>query len=75
LIRVTNEHLSFDGVVRVMDIKVSTAGSIEISAVEHQASHYGIGATGNEYIKPILNLPDPTTCQPVTNLTAENKKI
>lgn len=75
LIRVINEHLSFDGVLRVMDIKITPQGTIEISGVEHQASHYGIGATGEEYIKPILNLPDPTTCQPVTNLTAVNKRI
>ena len=75
LVRVVNEHLSFDGVLRVMDIKILPQGTIEISGVEHQASHYGIGATGNEFIKPILNLPDPTTCQPVTNLTAENKRI
>ena len=75
LIRVQNEHLSLDGVFRVMDIKVSLAGTIEINAVEHQASHYGIGCTGNEVIKPVLNLPDPTTAQPVTNLTAVNKRI
>ena len=72
LIRVINEHLSLDGKFRVMDIKISTAGFIDIRAIEHQAGHYGIGATGIEYIKPILNLPDPTSVQPITGLTATN---
>jgi hypothetical protein len=59
LIRVVNEHIGLDGVFRIMDMRIRPEGNIEISGIEHQSSIYGIDATGADYTRPTINLPDP----------------
>jgi len=72
LIRVQSETLGLDGIFRIMDIKINSNGDIEISGMEHQASTYAIGATGTDYVRPVINLPDPQQVIAPTNLTLDS---
>lgn len=69
LIRVQSTPLSLDGIFRIMDLRLSTQGTMEISAIEHQASTYAISGSGTDYVRPIINLPDPLTVDAPTGLT------
>lgn len=68
LIRVQNSFIGLDGIFRIMDMRIDSTGSIEIATVEHQASTYAIAATGNDYVRPAINLPNPLTVSAPTNL-------
>ena len=68
LIRVQNSFIGLDGIFRIMDMRIDSTGSIEISTVEHQASTYAIAATGNDYVRPAINLPNPLAVSAPTNL-------
>jgi len=68
LVRVQNSFIGLDGIFRIMDMRIDSTGSIEISTVEHQASTYAIAATGNDYVRPAINLPNPLTVSAPTNL-------
>jgi len=67
LVRVQSDTLGLDGIFRIMDIRINSEADIEISGMEHQASSYAIGATGTDYTRPVINLPDPDL---VPNLNA-----
>lgn len=72
LIRVQSDTLGLDGIFRIMDIKINSLGDIEISGMEHQSSTYAIGASGTDYIRPSINLPDPQQVIAPTNLTLDS---
>jgi predicted phage tail protein len=61
LIRVQNSNLSLDAVFRIMDMRLNTAGNIEITALEHQSGAYAIDGSGTNYTRPTTSLPDPFT--------------
>ena len=69
LIRVVNSNLGLDGTFRIMDMRITTAGIIEISAIEHQSNTYAIDGSGTDYTRPTINLPDPFTVTAPTSLT------
>ena len=68
LIRIQNSFIGLDGIFRIMDMRINSTGAIEIATVEHQASTYAIAATGDDYIRPSINLPNPLTVSAPTNL-------
>ena len=72
LIRVQSDNIGLDGIFRIMDIRINADGLIAISAMEHQASTYAIGATGDDYVRPTLNLPDPLQVTAPTGLTLQS---
>jgi hypothetical protein len=72
LVRVINENFGLDGIFRIMDMRITTAGVIEISAIEHQSSTYAIDGSGTDYVRPTINLPDPFQVIAPTNLTVES---
>jgi hypothetical protein len=72
LIRVQSDTLGLDGIFRIMDIRINSEADIEISGMEHQASTYAIGATGTDYIRPAINLPNPQQVIAPTNLTLDS---
>ena len=72
LIRVQSDSIGLDGIFRIMDMRINSQGDIEISGTEHQSSTYAIGATGTDYTRPVINLPDPTQVIAPTNLTLES---
>ena len=69
LITVQNSNLSLDAVFRIMDMRINTAGNIEITALEHQSGAYAIDASGTDYTRPTTSLPDPFTVAAPTGLT------
>ncbi len=69
LVRVISTNIGLDGIFRIMDIKINAQGDIELSGMEHQSSTYGIGASGTDYIRPTLSLPDPLQVGAPTGLT------
>ena len=68
LIRVVNSNLGVDATFRIMDMRLNTAGNIEINAIEHQPNSYAIDASGTDYTRPTTNLPDPFTVAAPTSL-------
>jgi hypothetical protein len=72
LVRVQSTSLGLDGIFRIMDLRINAEGLVELSGMEHQASTYAIGATGDDYIRPALNLPDPLQVAAPTGLTLES---
>jgi hypothetical protein len=52
-----------------MDLRINAGGLVELSGMEHQASTYAIGATGDDYIRPALSLPNPLQVSAPTGLT------
>ena len=68
LITVQNSNLSLDAVFRIMDMRLNTAGNIEITALEHQSGAYAIDGTGTDYTRPTTSLPDPFTVAAPTSL-------
>ena len=46
--------------------------NILIDSIEHQASSYAISASGDDYVRPTLNLPDPFQVIAPTGLTVES---
>ena len=75
LIRVQSDSLGLDGIFRIMDLKLNSDGDMEISAMEHQSSTYGISASGTDYIRPSLNLPDPLLVSAPTGLTLASGSV
>jgi len=69
LIRVVDGFIGLDGIFRISEMTVDMNGLIGISATEHQSSAYAIGASGSDYTRPTLSLPDPTVVPAVTALT------
>jgi hypothetical protein len=69
LVRVQSTSLGLDGIFRIMDLRINADGLVELSGMEHQASTYAIGATGDDYIRPALNLPNPLQVSAPTGLT------
>jgi hypothetical protein len=69
LVRVQSDTISLDGIFRIMDLRISTEGTIEIQGIEHQASTYAIGASGDDYVRPSINLPNPLTVEAPSGLT------
>lgn len=69
LIKVTNEHIALDGIFRISDIAVDVDGTVQIDAVEHQASTYAIAAKGADITRPTISLPNPDQVIAPTNLT------
>ena len=72
LVRVQSTNIGLDGVFRIMDMKINSTGDIQIQALEHQASNYAIGASGTDYVRPILNLPDPFEVIAPSNLVLQS---
>ena len=72
LIRVQNTHLSLDAIFRIMDMRLNTAGNVEITALEHQSGAYAIDASGTDYVRPTTSLPDPFQVIAPTNLTVQS---
>ena len=72
LIQVQNSNLSLDAVFRIMDMRINTAGNIEITALEHQAGAYAIDGSGTDYTRPTTSLPDPFTVAAPTNLQLQS---
>lgn len=72
LIRVQNTHLSLDAVFRIMDMRLNTAGNVEITALEHQSGAYAIDASGTDYTRPTTSLPDPFQVIAPTNLSVQS---
>ena len=70
LIQVVNPFLGLDGIFRIMDMRIKESGDVEINATEHQSSSYAIDGSGTDYVRPTINLPDPSTILPPTALTA-----
>jgi hypothetical protein len=75
LIRVVDDFIGLDGIFRISEMSVDMNGQIGISATEHQASAYAIGASGSDYTRPTLSLPDPTVVPAVTNLTLNSGSV
>ena len=75
LIRVQSDSLGLAGIFRIMDLKLNSDGDMEISAMEHQSSTYGIGASGTDYIRPTLSLPDPLQVGAPTGLTLASGSV
>jgi predicted phage tail protein len=69
LTRVIDGFIGLDGIFRISEMTVDMNGLIGISATEHQSSAYAIGASGSDYTRPTLSLPDPTVVPAVTALT------
>jgi len=69
LIRVIDGFIGLDGIFRISEMTVDMNGLIGISATEHQSSAYAIGASGSDYTRPTLSLPDPSIVPEVTALT------
>lgn len=69
LIRVIDGFIGLDGIFRISEMTVDMNGLIGISATEHQSSAYAIGASGSDYTRPTLSLPDPSVVPAVTALT------
>lgn len=69
LIRVIDGFIGLDGIFRISEMTVDMNGLIGISATEHQSSAYAIGASGSDYTRPTLSLPDPSIVPVVTALT------
>jgi predicted phage tail protein len=69
LVRVQSTSLGLDGIFRIMDLRINADGLVELSGMEHQASTYAIGATGDDYIRPALSLPNPLQVSAPTGLT------
>ena len=72
LIRVQSNTMGLDGIFRIMDMRINSRGDIQIDAIEHQASNYSISASGTDYVRPTLNLPDPFQVIAPTGLTVES---
>ena len=72
LIRVQSTTMGLDGIFRIMDMRINSSGDIQIDAIEHQASSYGISASGTDYVRPTLNLPDPFQVIAPTGLTVQS---
>ncbi len=72
LIRVQSDNIGLDGVFRIMDMRINSQGDILIDSIEHQASSYAISASGDDYVRPTLNLPDPFQVIAPTGLTVES---
>jgi predicted phage tail protein len=72
LIRVQSTTLGLDGIFRIMDMRIGSNGLIEISAMEHQSSAYAIAASGTDYVRPTINLPNPLTVTAPTGLTVSS---
>jgi predicted phage tail protein len=72
LIRVQNTHLSLDAIFRIMDMRLNTAGNVEITALEHQSGAYAIDASGTDYTRPTTSLPDPFQVIAPTNLSVQS---
>lgn len=68
LIRVTIDTIGLDGLFRIVDLRVTTDGVVEVNAVEHQSSAYAIDSSGADYTRPSINLPDPLSAPAPTNL-------
>lgn len=69
LIRVQSPTIGLDGIFRIMDLRISTDATIEIQGIEHQASTYTINSSGDDYVRPTINLPNPLTVEAPTSLT------
>ena len=68
LIRINVDTISLDGIFRIVDMRIDSNGNIEVNAIEHQSSAYGITGTGVDYVRPSINLPNPATVTAPTNL-------
>jgi len=72
LIRVQSDTMGLDGIFRIMDMRINSRGDIQIDGIEHQSSTYAISASGDDYIRPTLNLPDPFQVIAPTGLTVQS---
>tara|TARA_A100001388_G_scaffold157848_1_gene117738 strand:+ start:7333 stop:9282 length:1950 start_codon:yes stop_codon:yes gene_type:complete len=72
LIRVQSDTIGLDGIFRIMDMRINSRGDIQIDGIEHQSSTYAISASGDDYVRPTLNLPDPFQVIAPTGLTVQS---
>ena len=69
LIRVIDSYIGLDGIFRITDIGITTSGTVEFEAIEHQSSAFAIAGSGSDYTRPTLSLPDPDVVLAPTLLT------
>ena len=76
LIQVTDAFIGLDGVFRVAEMRINSAGTLEFGAIEHQAGNYAINEKGVDINRPVINLPKPgDEIQGPTALTYTPNKI
>lgn len=75
LVRVINAKIGLDGIFRVIDIRIQPTGEVEISGLEHQSSVYAIQAKPDDVIRPVINLPNPLTVKPPSDVFMRSLKV
>jgi len=68
LVRIVNNNLNFDGYFRIESVSLSSEGSLNFTATEHNSADYVLDGQVAAAAKPTINLPNPLLVTAPTNL-------
>jgi hypothetical protein len=72
LVRIVNTNLNFDGIYRIESVGLTSEGSLQFGATEHNSYDYGLDGHAAQRARPSINLPNPLLVSAPTNLTVQS---